>query len=305
MKILVSGSRGLIGSALILYLESRDHRIYKLVRRKPVSDYEISLDFEPDSHVKDELEGFDAVIHLAGENIGEGRWTREKKKRILFSRVDGTRRLSERLAALRNKPKVFISASAVGFYGDRGNKKLTEADGKGTGFLADVCSEWEAACAPAAEAGIRVINPRFGVVLSKDAKIIKMLKVLFNLNLGGVIGGGGQYMSWISMHDLVRAIEFILLNPRIEGAVNVVAPDPVTNREFTKSMAKALRRYAFFRIPSFIIKILFGAKGKEMFLSSASVYSKKLSDSKFAFKFNNIDDALSLAAVSKNSSHNQ
>ena len=283
MKILISGSGGLIGSALVSYLESRDHNIYKLVRRKPLSDCEISLDFEHDSHAKDKMEGFDAVIHLAGENIGEGRWTGEKKKRILFSRVDGTRLLSERLAALRNKPKVFISASAVGFYGDRGNKKLTEADGKGTGFLADVCSEWEAVCAPAAEAGIRVVNPRFGVVLSKDAKIIKMLKVLFNLNLGGVIGGGGQYMSWISMHDLVRAIEFILLNPRIEGAVNVVSPGPVTNREFTKSMAKALRRYAFFRIPSFIIKIIFGAKGKEMLLFSIRTVPEKLTKLGFCF----------------------
>jgi uncharacterized protein (TIGR01777 family) len=292
MKILISGSGGLIGSALSSYLSIERHEVFKLVRREPLVENEIRWDIELGAISEEKIEGFDAVIHLAGENIGEGRWTKKKKNKILSSRVDGTRFLSEKLTQLKRPPKVFIVASAVGIYGNRKDEILTEESTAGTGFLADVCMRWEMASELARKSAIKVVNTRFGIILAPEAKIIKMLKSLFKLYLGGIISSGRQYMSWIAIEDLIRAISFILEHPEIEGPVNIVSPYPVTNKEFTESFVKALRRRTMFRIPAIAVRILFGEKGKEMILSSTRAYPKKLMESGFKFDFEKVNSLL-------------
>lgn len=297
MRILVSGSGGLIGSSLVPSLVASGHEVLKLVRRKPVDINEIEWDAGKGLLDLDRLEGLDALIHLAGENIGDGRWTNMKKDRILQSRVKSTKFLSENLAQLKRPPKVFITASAVGYYGDRGDEALTEDSPAGEGFLAETCKRWEEASQGAAKAGIRVVNTRFGVVLSAEAKLIKIQKRIFTCYLGGVIGSGKQYLSWISLEDLKNAILFILNHSEITGPVNVVSPNPVANREYTRIFARVLKRPAFFRIPGFVIQILYGEKGKEMILSSTRAIPQKLLNAGFGYKYSDLNETLNTILI--------
>lgn len=290
LNILVSGSTGLIGSSLVLFLESEGHTIKRLVRKQPASENEIL--WSPDSKIDpSKLEEFDGVIHLAGESI-MGRWTVEKKAKIRSSRVEGTRSLAQSLASLTKPPRVFICASAVGYYGDRGNEVLTEESPAGTGFLPEVCRDWEAAAAPAADKGIRVLRMRFGIVLSPAGGALKQMLTPFKLGVGGKIGSGKQYYSWIAIDDLVAGIHHALLKDSVQGPVNFVTPNPVTNEEFTRILAKVLRRPAIFPMPAFAARIAFGEMADALLLASAKVEHAKLLQSHYPFRYPELEGAL-------------
>ncbi|MBN1543267.1 TIGR01777 family oxidoreductase, partial [candidate division KSB1 bacterium] len=229
------------------------------------------------------LEGVDAVVHLAGEPIF-GIWTAEKRKAILSSRVEGTRFLSQRLAELRKPPSVLITASAIGFYGDRGEEKLDEKSPSGDGFLADVCRQWEAAAQPAADAGIRCAQTRFGLVLTPYGGLLQKLVPVFRVGLGGRLGSGRAFMSWIALGDLLRALAHVLNVDDLAGAVNLVSPNPVSNRDFTRSLASAFHRPALLPVPSPLIRLALGQMGEEMLLSSTRVYPSRLLASDFEFQ---------------------
>jgi uncharacterized protein (TIGR01777 family) len=277
LHVVVSGAGGLIGSALLLSLIGRGHRVSRLVRRSAGAG-EISWD--PSRGVLDpaDLEGVDAVVHLAGENVG-ARWTAARKKRIRSSRVAGTKLLSAALARLRRRPAVLVSASAIGIYGDRGDETLTETSGLGNGdrdFLVSVTQEWEAAADPARAAGIRVVHPRFGVVLSPAGGALARLLLPFRLGLGGRLGSGSQWMSWISIDDTIGAIEQALSNPGLNGPVNVTAPEPVTNREFTRTLGRVLSRPTLLPVPAAALRLVLGEMAESTVLASARVLPTKL-----------------------------
>ncbi|HEY2975726.1 MAG TPA: TIGR01777 family oxidoreductase, partial [Pyrinomonadaceae bacterium] len=231
MKILISGSHGLVGTALMKSLEPEGHEVFRLVRYAPSSDAEIEWSPDRYSIALARIEGFDAVVNLAGESIAEGRWTEDKKQRIRESRVKGTKLLGDALANLTNSPKTFICASAIGYYGNRGDEILTETSAPGDDFLAKVCVEWEKATALAKEKGIRVLNTRFGVILDAHGGALAKMLPPFRAGLGGKIGSGKQWMSWIALDDVVGALKFALTNEGLSGPVNFVAPNPVTNAE--------------------------------------------------------------------------
>lgn len=282
MRILICGSTGLIGTHLNNYLLSKDFDVFKLVRSKEEHQNTIFwIPSERSIENVESLENFDAVINLSGENI-VGRWTDEKKKRIRSSRVDTTKYLVYLFGKLKNPPKLFISASAIGFYGDRENMKLTEKSNPGNGFLEDVCIEWEEAANGAKEFGIRVANLRIGVVLSKNGGALAKMLPIFKIGLGGVVGSGSQYWSWISIEDVSRIVEFII-NNNIEGPVNSVSPNPVTCKQFTKVLSEVLNRPAVIPVPSIIIKLAFGEMGEHAVLASTRVVPKKLLDSGYSF----------------------
>jgi uncharacterized protein (TIGR01777 family) len=254
---------------------------------------DVPWDPESDSIDQVALEGFDAVVHLAGESIASGRWTEKKKTRIRESRARGTRLLAEALAGLDNPPRVLVSASAVGFYGHRGGEILTEKSERGTGFLADVCRDWEAAADRAASCGIRVVKMRLGMVLSPDGGALAKLLPVFRMGAGGVIGDGSQYMSWIALDDVVLAIAHFLGSGRIEGPVNTVSPSPVTNREFTKTLGRVLRRPTLFRVPGFAARALFGGEmADELLLASARAHPEKLLADGHSFAYPELESAL-------------
>jgi uncharacterized protein (TIGR01777 family) len=294
MKILISGSTGLVASALIPILQSKNHEIYKLVRKIGNQTNEILWDAEKGFSEQNErkLNGFDAVINLAGDNVASERWTPEKKRRIRNSRVLGTRHLVEALRKQQSKPKIFISASAIGFYGNRGDEILTEDSQKGEGFFPEVCTEWEAEALKAKDFGARVVLLRIGIVLAKEGGALKKMLLPFQLGLGGVVGSGKQWMSWIALEDLVRIIVFVLENNSVEDAINCTAPNPVTNYEFTKTLGKVLSRPTILPIPSLAIKFLFGEMGETLLLEGNRVLPKRLQDLGFEFHFSNLEDAL-------------
>lgn len=240
---------------------------------------------------RNRLEKLDAVVHLAGENIF-GLWTHAKKQRIHRSRVQATEFLMEALAGLMNKPKVIVAASAVGYYGDRGEEWLDESAGAGTGFLPVLCREWEKATDLAANTGIRVVNARVGVVLSPHGGALKAMLPMFRAGLGGTLGNGRQYMSWISIDDLTNAIQYAIENPKLSGPVNFVAPEPVTNRVFTKALASELGKSAFLPVPGLLLKALPGGIGREAFLASQRVDPVKLRRAGFQFDFPDIESAM-------------
>jgi len=271
MKIVISGASGLVGSAIVPLLATRGHEVMRLVRKEPAV-------FDTAS-----LEGAGAVIHLAGENIAGARWSRAVKRRIRESRVSGTRFLAGALAGMKPPPGVLVCASAIGFYGDRGDERLTEASAPGRGFLADVCREWEAAAAPAAAAGIRVVNLRFGMILSPAGGALAKMLTPFRLGLGGRLGPGRQYMSWIGIDDAVSVIHHAIEHPGLAGPVNAVSPEPVTNREFTKTMGRVLRRPTIFPMPGFAARLVFGEMADALLLASARVFPVKLSESGHRF----------------------
>jgi len=297
MKILVTGSNGFVGKELIKSLKNDDddnnNIIVSLVRyntNKKESD--IYWNYETQEIEKDKLESFDVVIHLAGENISTGKWTKDKKKKILDSRVKGTRFLCETLSSLKNPPKVFISASAIGFYGNRKNEILTEDSEQGKGFLADVSKKWEDATESLLKTSTRVINTRFGVILSKNGGMLSKILLQFYMGFGGKIGDGKQYMSWIMLDDVINGIKHCISNSEIKGPVNFVSPNPVTNSEFTKTLGMLFGKPTILNIPAFVIKTTFGEMGNELLLSSTNAIPEKLLKTGFKFKCKYFENAL-------------
>lgn len=283
-RILISGASGPIGTALLASLEPQQAEIVRLVRGRPQNAAQVSWD--PLAPVSpDAVSGFDAVIHLAGESVME-RWTEEKKKAIRESRVLGTRNLAAALARCEVKPRVLVCASAVGFYGNRDEELLSEESPPGQGFLPEVCREWEAASQLAAEAGIRKVNIRIGLVLSAKGGALAKMLTPFKLGLGGRIGSGRQWWSWIHMDDIVGGIQHALRTKPLAGPVNLVAPNAVRNAEFTRILASVLRRPAFFPVPEFALRLAFGKMAaEELLLASQRVEPVKLSASGYTFRF--------------------
>jgi len=292
MEIVVSGSTWLIGSALVSSLTAAGHKVVRLVRKSPRPGTSDVL-WDPAKAYVDttKLENKDAVVHLSGESIAE-RWTPKKKIRIQESRARGTHLLCEALRQLEHPPKVLVSGSAIGYYGDRGDEVLREESPPGSGFLAELCRQWEEATEPAARRGIRVAHLRTGIVLSaKGGALAKMLPP-FRMGAGGRIGSGKQYMSWIAMDDHAAAIQHIIENPALQGPVNAVGPNPARNLEFTKTLGKVLSRPAIFPLPAFAVHLAFGQMGQELLLASQRVEPARLKASGFSFRFADLEAAL-------------
>ena len=290
MRILVSGASGPIGAALLRALKAQGAAVTRLVRNSATDNDQIVWDpsrpLSPDS-----VSGFDAVIHLAGESI-VGRWTDAKKRRILDSRSQGTGHLAEAVAKASQPPRVFVSASAVGFYGNRGDEILSEDSPSGEGFAADICRQWEAATQPAAKAGIRTAQMRMGVVMSAEGGALPEMLTPFRLGLGGRLGNGRQWWTWVSVRDVVGAIQHVLNHESLSGPVNAVAPNPVTNAEFTRILASVLNRPAIFPMPAFAVRLIFGEMGEELFLGSQRVEPTKLAASGYQFQHPDLENAL-------------
>jgi len=292
MNILLTGSTGLVGSALSRHLHTQGHIVYPLYRNPENDKRNYWYPEEGRIHLDNRIK-LDAVIHLAGENIADSRWNEKKKLRILSSRVNGTRLLSQKLADLEHKPSVFISASAIGFYGDTGERIADEDDERGTGFLSDIATKWEAETKSAEAAGIRTVHLRTGIVLSADGGALKKMLPAFKLGLGGILGDGGQYMSWISIDDVIHIINRMLTHDDMSGAYNLVAPNAVTNAKFTKSLGRALHRPTIFPMPAAIARLLFGEMADPLLLSSCRVAPKRLNDDRYTFIDDDLDQALS------------
>ena len=291
MKILVTGASGLVGSALVPFLADGGHEVVRLGRSAPGAG---DILWDPNAGVLEAsaLEGFDGVIHLAGENIASGRWNAARKRRIKESRVQGTLLLAQTLAGLERPPQVLVSASAVGFYGDRGDEELTEESPAGSGFLPEVCREWEGATEAAAGKGIRVVHARLGVVLSQDGGALAKMLTPFKLGAGGIVGNGRQYMSWITLDDTAAALGHLLATETVSGPVNVVAPAPATNGEFTKSLGRVLRRPTLFPLPGFVARVVFGEMADALLLASTRVKPAGLLDSGYVFRHGSLEEGL-------------
>ncbi len=296
----VSGATGLVGSALVSALTGEGHQVIPLGRSAPESGSG-GVQWNPAKGTLDgtQFEGSRGVVHLAGESIAEGRWTESKKKRIRDSRVNGTRLLCETLASLKEPPQVLVCASAIGFYGDRGTELLSESSPAGTGFLAEVCQAWESAADPAWQSGIRTIHLRIGIVLSQKGGALAKMLLPFRLGLGGRIGSGSQYMSWISLDDLVSAILFCLKSETLQGAVNAVAPAAVTNEYFTRALGNALRRPTVLAVPALGARLVLGEMAEELLLASTRVEPEKLQGARFTYRHPTLEQSLK-AILNKN-----
>ena len=284
MNIYVSGSNGLIGSALKQSLLDDGHTVNGLGR-----DFSQPINFE----------GIDAVIHLAGENIAQGRWSKTKKDLIKTSRVDNTQKLSNQIYNSEHKPNVFISASAIGFYGDTGSDLITEKSPAGKGFLPEVSIDWEAATKPVEDAGVRTVHLRTGIVLSKKGGALKKMLPPFYAGGGGILGSGKQYMSWISIDDMVRAIKFLIYEDSLNGPYNLTAPNPVTNKEFTKILGKVIKRPTILPLPGFAAKLIFGEMAEALLLSGNNVIPEKLLAAGYTFKHSELSEALKDLLIKK------
>ena len=293
MRIVISGSSGLIGRAIVAELSQAGHEITRLVRGGPSADRP-AIFWDPLGDFLDPLplEGFDAAIHLAGENIAAARWTSEQKDKILKSRVQSTQLLAKTLAGLRHKPRVFVCASAVGFYGDRGAEIVDESSPAGKGFLAQVAAAWEEAARSAEAAGIRTVHLRLGAVLAAEGGMLPRLLPLFRWGLGAVLGPGTQFLSWVTLRDVVRAVTFLLEREDLSGPVNITSPNPVTNRDFSKALARAVGRPLFLRIPAWFLRLILGEMAQELFLASTRAVPRKLQSAGFEFEYPEIDQAL-------------
>lgn len=292
MRILVSGSTGLIGEAFVAAAVKRGDEITRLSRRNAVTAPRVLWDPVTGQIPLRLLEGFDAVVHLAGESIAAGRWTAARKKRIRDSRVYGTSNLVKALTSLERPPRIFLSASAIGFYGDRGNDVLSEDSVAGEGFLPSVCRNWEAAADPLRSAGLRVAHARFGIVLSRRGGALPKMLLPFRLGLGGAMGNGRQWWSWVALPDVVEALLHILNNDSLSGPVNVTAPGAVTNRAFTDTLGRVLRRPTVMPLPGFVARLLMGEMASALLLASARVEPRRLAQSGFQFRFPDLATAL-------------
>jgi uncharacterized protein len=285
MKIAVTGSTGLVGSALVSLLTGQAHEVVKMTRPSQ---------WDPEKGTVDAtaLAGIDALVHLAGENIAAGRWTLAQKGRIRDSRIRGTKLIADTVARLQNPPQVLISASAIGYYGDRGTELLREDSAPGAGFLADVCRQWEAATDSATRKGIRVVHLRIGVVLSPKGGALQKMLFPFKMGMGGKIGSGKQYWSWIALDDLCSAILHCIYASGLHGPVNAVSPSPVTNLEFTKALGRVLHRPTIFPLPAFAARIILGEMADALLVASARVEPSKLLGSRFVFQYKDLEAAL-------------
>lgn len=283
MKTLITGASGLVGSALIESLFKKGHTIRCLQRNKSKNLQQLwdASVFQPET---DNQAPFDVVIHLAGENVAGGRWNAARKEKILRSRVDGTRQLVDILSEPQNRPKVFLCASATGYYGDCGNRDVDERSPLGSGFLADVCRQWEEAAARAEQAGIRVVYLRFGMILSPKGGALHKMLPAFKAGLGGVVGSGEQFISWTPMNDLTEIVHFLIVNETTRGPYNVIAPTPVTNRAFTKTLGEVLGKPTIFPAPAFLVRLIFGEMADEMVLSSCKARPTRLLEAGYRFQ---------------------
>jgi uncharacterized protein (TIGR01777 family) len=294
MRVLISGSHGLVGEALIGSLTNDGHEIHRLVRRgRAVGSSEI--EWHPNQGLIDveHLEGLDAVVHLAGESIASGRWNEEKKRKIRDSRVKGTSLLSRSLQQLSRPPATFICASAIGYYGNRGDQVLTEVSSPGNDFLSQVCVEWEESTQPAVERGIRTVTARFGIILDKEGGALAKMLPPFRMGVGGRIGDGKHWMSWIALGDVIGGLRLTITNQTLNGPVNFVAPNPVTNAEFTKALGKTLSRPTLFPIPAFGLRLAFGEMADALLLASQRVEPTRLKEVGYGFGHSEIGPTLS------------
>ena len=292
-RFLLCGGSGLIGTALPALWSTRRVEAVHLSRRSHVQGVQ-AVQWNPTMGdlPTESVDGFDGVLHLAGESIASGRWTRARKERIRASRVQGTALLANRLAAAQERPRTLVCASAIGYYGDRGADVVNEESAAGTGFLADVAQEWEAAAQPARDAGIRVVHLRLGVVLSSSGGPLALMLPPFKFGLGGPIGSGDQYLSWVTLRDVVRSIDHVLNDDGLSGAINVVAPTPVSQRQFAASLGRVLRRPTVLPLPSWAVSLLLGEMGRELLLASTRVEPTRLKASGYAFEHDDLDTAL-------------
>lgn len=293
MKIVLTGSHGFIGSALAPALKAGGHSVVPLVRSK-AEPAPGTAAWDPEAGILPAiaLEGAGAVIHLAGEPVAAARWTSAQKNRILRSRVQGTRLLCQTLEKISTPPDVLVSVSAIGYYGNRGDEILTEESVAGRGFLASVCKQWEAETSPAAKRGLRVVLLRIGLVLSGQGGALARMLPAFRMGLGGTIGNGRHYMSWIALDDLIRIIRHSLTESSLRGPVLAVAPNPVTNREFTKTLAKVLHRPAVMSVPVYAVRLVFGQMADELLLASQRAEPRKLKAAGYTFQFSDVEAAL-------------
>lgn len=308
MKILVSGASGLVGQALLPLLTTQGHQVVSLVRHTPKNANEVQWNPEAKTIELEKLGDIDAVVHLAGENIAEGRWTKAKKAKIRDSRVKGTRFLADSLAKLETPPKVFVSASAIGYYGERGTEELTEENTSGHGFLSDVCLGWESASDNLAAKGTRVVKTRFGIILSPKGGALKQILLPFQLGGGSILGNGQQYYSWVTLDDVVGSILHALVTDSVSGPVNVVSPNPVTNEEFTNTVCKVLGVPPLGSIPMYLamllagnlgeamitapIKLILGEMAEALLLTSTRVIPKKLQETGYKFAYPHLEPGL-------------
>jgi len=299
MNILLTGSSGLIGNALTKYLGSQGHNIYPLHRNPSSEKTHYWCPEENRIHLDDEIK-LDAVIHLAGENIADSRWSQKKKDRILNSRVHGTRLLAKAITELKHRPELLISGSAIGYYGDTGDNIVDEDSARGKGFLSDVAAQWETATQAAEDAGIRTIHLRTGIVLSPDGGVLQKMLLPFNMGLGGVVGNGKQFMSWISIDDVVAIIDHMLNNEQFSGPYNLVAPQPVTNYDFTKSLGRTLHRPTISPLPAFAARMVFGEMADALLLSSSRIAATRLNSLGYNFIDRELEQTLSRLLDNKN-----
>jgi uncharacterized protein (TIGR01777 family) len=293
-RVLLSGASGMVGSALRAALVQRGDRVIQLVRREPAGADELRWDPAAAMPVvqAEALEGFDSVVHLSGANLAARRWTPDYRREIVVSRVESTRAIAGVLAGLRQPPPTFLAASAIGFYGDRRDELVDETASPGSGFLAEMCRSWESATAPAVNAGIRVVNLRFGVALAKHYGALAKMLPIFRTGLAGRLGSGKQWMSWITLDDLVAAVLFVLGSNELAGAVNLTSPQPVTNAEFTRALARVLHRPAVLPAPMFALRLMLGPMADEALMLSTRVAPAKLLSAGFRFAHPQIEDAL-------------
>ncbi|TWT55576.1 Epimerase family protein [Thalassoglobus neptunius] len=292
MHVFVTGASGLLGSYLCPMLEQSGHEVTWLTRKQPTDPHERQWDPKADTLPREVLDGCDVLVHLAGESIAEGRWNEAKKNRIRESRVHSTNLLAQALTEQEKPATAFIVASAIGYYGDRGDEVLTEASNAGSGFLADVCQEWEAAAEPAKYAGIRTAHIRTGLVLAKEGGALPSMLTPFKFGVGGVIGSGDQYWSWISIKDIARLFQFAVENDSVSGPVNGTAPHPVTNREFTKTLGKVISRPTVLPLPGFAAKLALGEMAEALILASSRVLPEQAEKHDFNFAHPDLEQAL-------------
>ncbi|WP_242901833.1 TIGR01777 family oxidoreductase [Actinomadura terrae] len=291
MKVTVTGSSGLIGGALVRSLRADGHDVLRLVRREPIAADEARWSPADGCVERAAVDGTDAVVHLAGAGLGDRPWTKTYKRRVRDSRVDGTRTLAQAIAAAGRRPPVLVSGSAIGYYGDTGGREVDEKAAMGRGFLAGVVRDWEAAAEPAREVGVRVVHPRTGVVLARSGGLLGRTLPLFRLGLGGRLGDGRQWTSWISLHDQVAALRF-LIDHELAGPVNLTAPNPVTNAEYTRALGAALRRPVRLGVPRFALRAVLGGFADEGPLISQRVLPRRLEEAGFRFEHTEVAAAL-------------